>query len=327
MKTNFKNVIVTSVFSASLLITSCVPSKKYNELVEKEKTCAEELAKYKSLAIENEAKTKDLTVMSKQLQSELGELKKEHDVLSAEHRALKAEYDKAVELALILERKFDENRSLSTKQTAKLQAELEAKTLEVQRKEDALRELEAELIEKQRLVELREARVNELEELISKKDEAVKALKERVAKALLGFEGKGLTVEEKNGKVYVSLEAKLLFASGSTKVEKEGQQALIELAKVLETTEDIEIIVEGHTDTDRLASAAHPKNNWELSVLRATSVIDIMLTNSKVSPKIFMAAGRSMHHPVGDDKAKNRRIEVIIAPNLDQLFSILNADN
>jgi chemotaxis protein MotB len=216
---------------------------------------------------------------------------------------------------------------LSSAQTAKLQAELEAKTLEVQRKEDSLRELEAELIEKQRLLSAREARVNELEELIAKKDEAVKSLRQRVAQALLGFEGKGLTVEERNGKVYVSLEAKLLFASGSTRVEAEGQRALVELAKVLESTEDIEIVVEGHTDTDRLSSASHPKNNWELSVLRATSVIDIMLTNSTVRPEILMAAGRSEYHPVDEsNKAKNRRIEIIIAPNLDKLFEILNAE-
>lgn len=310
-----------------LILGACVPSKKYNELLEKEQACAEELAKFKSLAIENESKAKDLEVAHAKLSKESEQLKTDTTKLGADYRNLKAEYDRAIELNRILEKKFDENRSLSASQTAKLQAELEAKTIEVQRKEDALRELEAELIEKQRLLTLREARVNELEELIAKKDEAVKALKKRVADALLGFEGKGLTVEEKNGKVYVSLEAKLLFASGSTKVEDEGKRALIELAKVLETTQDIEIVVEGHTDTDRLTSATHPKSNWELSVLRATSVIDIMLKNSSVKPEILMAAGRSEYHPVdAQNKAKNRRIEIIIAPNLDKLFEILNAE-
>jgi len=310
-----------------MCLGSCVPSKKYNELLEKEQACAEELAKFKSIAIENESKAKDLEVAHAKLTKESERLNADISKLDAEYQNLKAEYDKAVELNKILEKKFDENRSLSASQTAKLQAELEAKTLEVQRKEDALRELEAELIEKQRLLALREARVNELEELIAKKDEAVKSLKKRVADALLGFEGKGLTVEEKNGKVYVSLEAKLLFASGSTKVEDEGKRALVELAKVLETTQDIEIVVEGHTDTDRLTSATHPKSNWELSVLRATAVIDIMLKNSSVKPEILMAAGRSEYHPVdAQNKAKNRRIEIIIAPNLDKLFEILNAE-
>lgn len=309
------------------LFFACVPSKKYNELLEKERVCAEELAKYKSMAIENEAKYKGLEAVSENLKKDISALKSDTTELGQKFRSLQAEYDKATELNIILEKKFDENRSLSAAQTARLQAELESKALEVQRKEDALRELEAELIEKQRLLAQREARVNELEELIAKKDSAVKALKERVAKALLGFEGKGLTVEERNGKVYVSLEAKLLFASGSTRVESEGKRALVDLAKVLETTEDIEIVVEGHTDTDRLASSSHPKNNWELSVLRSTSVIDIILNNSSVKPEILTAAGRSEYHPVDEnDKAKNRRIEIIIAPNLDQLFEILNSD-
>src|SRR5690606_26261440 len=145
-------------------------------------------------------------------------------------------------------------------------------------------------------------------------------LKQKVANALKGFENRGLTVNEKNGKIYVSLEAKLLFASGSTKVEEEGKKALVELAKVLENEKDLEIIVEGHTDIDKLVSSVHPKNNWELSVLRSTSVIEILLANSKMDPTQLMAGGRSEFIPVDpNDKAKNRRIEIIISPNLNEL--------
>jgi chemotaxis protein MotB len=123
------------------------------------------------------------------------------------------------------------------------------------------------------------------------------------------------------------MEAKLLFASGSTLVEPNGKKALIELAKVLEQEKELEVIVEGHTDTDKLVSPNHPKSNWELSVLRATSVIDIILTNSKISPKQLIAAGRSEFHPVDvNDKAKNRRIEIIISPNLVELYDIINKD-
>jgi chemotaxis protein MotB len=123
----------------------------------------------------------------------------------------------------------------------------------------------------------------------------------------------------------VSLEAKLLFKTGSTFVEEEGKKALVELAKVLEHEKDIEIIVEGHTDTDKLASSTSPKNNWELSVLRSTSVVEIMTSNSKMNPAQLMAAGRSEFHPVdSQDKAKNRRIEIIISPNLNELFEIIN---
>jgi len=196
--------------------------------------------------------------------------------------------------------------------------------LELQRKEDALATLESELATKSRLLVEREQRVNELEELIQRKDEAVKALKTKVANALKGFENKGLTVIQKNGKIYVSLEAKLLFNSGSTFVEAEGKKALIDLAKVLETEKEVEIIVEGHTDTDKFTSPNSPKNNWELSVLRSTAVVEIMTSNSKVNPAQLMAAGRSEYIPVDTkDKAKNRRIEIIISPNLNELFEII----
>ena len=152
-------------------------------------------------------------------------------------------------------------------------------------------------------------------------------LKARVANALRNFENQGLTVVQKNGKIYVSLEAKLLFSSGSTKVEDEGKEALVELARVLETERDLEIVVEGHTDTDKLNSSVSPKNNWELSVLRATAVVELMLANSNMAATQIMAAGRSEYHPVDpNDKSKNRRIEIIISPNLNELFEIISND-
>ena len=186
--------------------------------------------------------------------------------------------------------------------------------------------LEQELKEKERLLSEREKRVNELEELLRKKEDGIKALKERVARALKGFEGQGLTVEQKNGRIYVSLEEKLLFTSASTTVQPEGKKALIELGRVLENEKELEIIVEGHTDADRLSRATSPKNNWELSVLRATSVVEIILANSGVTPSQLMAAGRGEFYPISDVKAKNRRIEVIISPNLNELYDIISKD-
>jgi chemotaxis protein MotB len=160
--------------------------------------------------------------------------------------------------------------------------------------------------------------------MIQRKDEATKLLRQKVANALKGFINQGLSVQQKNGKIYVSLEAKLLFASGSTTVEPNGKKALIDLAKVLEREKEVEIIVEGHTDTDKLVSPTHPKTNWELSVLRATSVVNIMISESELNPAQLMAAGRSEFHPLDPaDKAKNRRIEIIISPNLSELFEII----
>jgi chemotaxis protein MotB len=308
-----------------LIMSACVPSKKYNDLLEREKKCSEELEQYKSSALSNEGKAKDLQARLDILNKETTSLKRDTSDMGNEYRLLQVQYDKVSAQLESLEKAFDRMRSSGAKETATLQSELEAKNLELQRKEDALITLEAELRTKQQLLAEREQRVNELEEMIKRQDEAAKQLRTKVANALKGFESQGLSVVYKNGKIYVSMEAKLLFASGSTIVEPNGKKALIELAKVLENEKELEVIVEGHTDTDKLSSASHPKNNWELSVLRSTSVIDIMISNSKMNPMQLMAAGRSEYHPVDpSNKAKNRRIEIIISPNLSELYDLIS---
>ena len=313
------------IIGLMLVLASCVPAKKYNELVEREKKCSEELERYKTSALDNEGKAKDLQARFDILNKEVGSLKVDTNDLGTKYRLLQTEYDKTSMQLEAMENAFDKMRLSGAKETATLQLELEAKNIELQRKEDALTALESELKTKAQLLAEREQRVNELEEAIKRKDEATQLLKTKVANALKGFESQGLSVVYKNGKIYVSMEAKLLFASGSTLVEANGKKALIELAKVLENEKELEIIVEGHTDTDKLASAAHPKNNWELSVLRSTSVIDIMLTNSKMNPAQLMAGGRSEYQPIDPaNKAKNRRIEVIISPNLNELYDIIS---
>jgi chemotaxis protein MotB len=315
-----------SIIALTCILAACVPAKKYNELLEREKVCSEELNKYKASSIENEGKAKDLQVMADQFRKDIISLKKDTLELGSNLRFLQAQYDLQVAQNEAYEQKLDQMRMKGAKESANYQADIEAKNQELQRKEDALKALESELVAKEKLLIEREERVTELEEMIKRKDDAMKQLKTRVSAALKGFENKGLTIIEKNGKIYVSLEAKLLFASGSTTVETEGKKALVDLAKVLENEKDLEIIVEGHTDTDKLATTAHPKNNWELSVLRSTAVVEIMIANSKMNPMQLMAAGRGEYHPVDvKDKAKNRRIEVIISPNLNELYKILDS--
>ena len=313
------------VFVVGLAVFSCVPAKKYKELLEKEASCNADLEKFKNDALEYEGKAKDLETRYGVMKKDLDKLITDTTELGRDLRMLQTQYAKILNENDDLQSKFDRFRLSGARETAGLQSDLETKNLELQRKEDALLELEAELNRKSKLLEEREKRVNELEELIKRKDAAVEALRNKVAAALKGFENKGLTVVEKNGKIYVSLEAKLLFASGSTHVESEGQRALIDLAYVLQEEKDIEIIVEGHTDTDKINSSVHPKSNWELSVLRATSVVQIMLANSSMDPTQLMAAGRSEFMPVDQaDKSKNRRIEIIISPNLNELFEIIS---
>jgi len=308
-----------------LALTSCVPTKKYKDLLAKEQACSEELAKFKSSALTNEAKAKDIESNYLLLKSEYNQLQSDTATVGQKARVLQAKYDRLKAVNDDLEENYQRLRQAGASETAKLSSELATKKLELQRREDELSALERDLTEKQALLEDRQRRVLELEEMFSRQEKATAELKAKVANALKGFESKGLTVVEKNGKIYVSLEAKLLFASGSTTVNPEGQTALVELAKVLETEKELEIIVEGHTDTDALKSASHPKNNWELSVLRSTSVIQIMLAKSNMDPKQLMAAGRSEFIPVDpNDKAKNRRIEIIISPNLNELYELIS---
>jgi chemotaxis protein MotB len=312
-------------FIVLLLLSACVPAKKYKDLLEREKVCSEELAKFKKSSGEYESLSKDLQTKFANASRDLAKLIQDTTALGSKYRLLLRDYNIIDGEYKSLQKSFDKLKNLSARETAELQNQLEAKNNELQIKEDALLKLDQELKEKQRLLIEREKRVNELEEAIRKKEAAVQLLKAKVANALRGFENQGLSVVQKNGKIYVSLEAKLLFKSGSTFVEEEGIRALVELGKALESEKDLEIIVEGHTDTDKLNSSASPKNNWELSVLRATSVVQILLNNSSMTPSQIMAGGRGEFLPVDEfDKAKNRRIEVIISPNLNELFEIIS---
>jgi len=314
-------------FIVLLLLSACVPAKKYKDLLEREKVCSEELAKFKKSSGEYESLSKDLQTKFANASRDLSKLIQDTTALGSNYRLLLRDYNIIDGEYKSLQKSFDKLKNLSAKETAELQNQLEAKNNELQIKEDALLKLDQELKEKQRLLIEREKRVNELEEAIRKKEAAVQLLKAKVANALRGFENQGLSVVQKNGKIYVSLEAKLLFKSGSTFVEEEGVRALVELGKALESEKDLEIIVEGHTDTDKLNSSTSPKNNWELSVLRATSVVQILLNNSSMTPSQIMAGGRGEFLPIDEsDKAKNRRIEVIISPNLNELFEIISND-
>jgi chemotaxis protein MotB len=167
-----------------------------------------------------------------------------------------------------------------------------------------------------------------MERILSRKDSIVNNLKNKVSDALLGFENNGLTIKIVNGKVYVSLEEKLLFKSGSFMVGPDGVKALKKLAKVLEQNADINIMIEGHTDDVPYHADAAIKDNWDLSVKRATSIVRILLDGTSIDPKRLTAAGRGQFVPVDKAKTaealqKNRRTEIILSPKLDELFKIL----
>jgi chemotaxis protein MotB len=174
----------------------------------------------------------------------------------------------------------------------------------------------------------REQRLKEVEEILRKRDEATNQLKEKLQQALLGFTKNGLTVEIRNGKVYVSLTDKLLFPSGSIVIDEKGKQALTQLAEVLKQQPEINIAVEGHTDSQKITNLGQIKDNWDLSVLRSTSVVRYLTEISKVESVRMTATGRGEYQPLGpntsaDSRSKNRRIEIVLSPKLDELYDLI----
>jgi chemotaxis protein MotB len=272
---------------------SCVPSRQFDDLKKKEQTCQDENSKLTSENHDLNTKITELTGSMEKLKSDLSIMANDSMKRGEDYRRLNSLY---TELMKSYEKLLSNNEKMlagSNEETKKLLAQLNEARTDLQRKEDELRKQHDDLADREaKLTELkmslkdREDKVAEMQGVLDQKDSAVKALKDAVNKALVGFVNNGLSVEQKNGKVYVSMEEQLLFASGSTVVDKRGEEALKKLAAVLESQKDINIVVEGHTDNvpiqGTLASGA--KDNWELSVLRATSVVKIITQNKGIEP-------------------------------------------
>lgn len=335
MKT-FPQTVLLAVL-VSTMFFACIPARQYEELKAKYETCSTERT---SLSVANGKLETELN----ETKASMNSLLKERDLLVADSatlgtslRRMQVQYDKINKLNDELLKKQAELQKGSEAENLKLMSELQKLQVELQKKEDDLKNLGRELDSKKTSLdkvstelEKREQRVKELESLIAQKDSASNALKEKVSKALLNFKDKGLTITQKDGKIYVSLEAELLFAKGSTAIDQKGKEAIVALGKVLESQTDITILVEGHTDIDKIIPGSNMKDNWDLSVLRATSVVRLLSENKSLDPKRITAAGRGEYVPLDPDKteaakSKNRRIEVILTPNLDELFKILDS--
>ncbi|GAB3638093.1 OmpA family protein [Hymenobacter arcticus] len=212
----------------------------------------------------------------------------------------------------------------SNRTQAELSADLLNKSTQVNQLNQTLGTTEQDLAGKN-------ARVAEMQRILDEKDAATKALRQKVSDALLGFNSQDLQVNVKNGKVYVSLSEQLLFKSGATKVDPAGQDALIKLANALTGNKDINILVEGHTDNVPIKGVVNgAKDNWDLSVLRATEITRL-LTAAGIDPTQITPSGRGQYLPVAandtpQNKAINRRTDIILTPKLDELFSILNTN-
>jgi len=332
-----------SVFFASAVlllavsVVSCVPGRKYRTLQDTSRQFMNERDEFKTENIALEMANRELEAKMAGIQKEMGTLKE--NIAKAE-----GERDKAVDELSKISGKYNDLQNAqeelvrgNVKETQKLLAELQAAQENLRNKEELLRQLEQNLdVKKSSLDELtfelekRNQRMLELEKVLDAQKKIVQDLKNKVSEALLGFENNGLTVTMKNGKVYVSLEEKLLFKTASWDIDVNGRNALRKLAVVLERNPDIQITIEGHTDNVPYnPSSGRLEDNWDLSVKRATSVVRALLEGSKIDPRRLTASGRSQYIPVdpgntADARQKNRRTEIVLTPDLTELYQLID---
>ena len=318
------------------VLGSCVPTSEFTQLSQKSNSLQDERDQ---LMKENEF----LTVENREMKGEIDKVEAQQEQLVRDSIRIRQEVDGLKKELAELERKYSNLESThdallrgNARETRRLLNELQATQEEMSRKEQMLKQLESNVNNQKQDVnrlqaelEARNARLTEMEDMLNEKDRILDDLKTKVADALLGFEGQGLTVTRKDGKVYVSLEEKLLFKSGSTVVDPNGVKALQQLAVVLGNNPDINIMIEGHTDDVPFRKGSSIKDNWDLSVLRATSIVRILMEEGKIRPTNITVAGRGEYLPVDpagtpEARRKNRRTEIILSPDFSEIFRILD---
>lgn len=299
----------------SILTTSCVSLKKFKDLD----------ADYLSANKANELlsqENRDLDIVNMELNENVLRLSKRASSLELDTINLGIEFRKKVRAYTDLSSSY-EMLIKSNSMTMAKQAKENRSLME------RLGQMDIDLQERERAINSREQDVLALENLLQLKDENLNQLKNSVANALLGFTGEGLTVEQRDGKLYVSLENSLLFASGSWTVNDMGKQAINELAKVLAKQADLQIMVEGHTDDVPYNGSGIIKDNWDLSVMRATAIVRVLTNNKGLDAKKITAAGKGPYSPLvennsPENRAINRRTEIILSPNIDELMNLLD---
>ena len=306
------------------LTTSCVSKKIYQDL---ENKYADLKKEHNALSDENTTLKTDknqLETDKNKLQTELDKVKAERDKLAADYAATKKNLDNLKSSYAALEKDSNDALDANIKKNRELLAQLEAKEKALAAEQERLNKLKKDL-------EASSSRLADLEKMIADKEALMNKLKETLSKSLKAFEGKGLTVENRNGKVYVSMENKLLFESGSWTVGAEGKKAVKLVGDVLGQNPDISVLIEGHTDNDKITGTigGGVENNWDLSTKRATAIVNILSENKAIDKRNLTAAGRGEYAPLisnetAEGKAKNRRIEIILTPKLDEISKMLN---
>ena len=302
-----------------LVLSSCVSTKVHKDLQ----------AQYDNLQEKNQKLLTELKETRSKGEANLAALLEEYKLLKTKHDQLEESLQNTESKYAGLKNSYDALEANSSTEIAENSKRNRQLLAELEEKEKKLGTEQARLEKLQKDLASRSKRIDELEGLIAAKDAKMNALKNAVSNALTNFEGKGLTVEQRNGKVYVSMENKLLFSSGSWAVNAEGKKAVQQLGAVLAQNSDIAVLIEGHTDNVPYGGTGQLTDNWDLSTKRATSIVHILRENTGIDPYNLTAAGRGEYAPVttnatSDGKAKNRRIEVILTPKLDEINQLLN---
>ncbi|MCA6362261.1 MAG: OmpA family protein [Bacteroidetes bacterium] len=330
-----RNIFVFALILAVAVTAGCVSGRKYEEEVARRKAAEAELATAKTSNQNYETQVNELNRQLTETNKQLDGLRRDTSICGTSFRRITAQYDQLLANYELLLKQNRELMQRTTTENTQLVGKLNLTQEQLIRKEDSLRRVDISMRAQKRSLDSlttelgkREARVKELEAALAAKDQALNDIRLKVKQALVGFEGNGLTIEQKNGKIYVSMEDKLLFATGSTKVQPKGEEALKTLSNVLAANTDINVMVEGHTDDVPMKGAGEIKDNWDLSVMRATSVTKILLQNKAIDPKRITAAGHGEHMPVDaaktpEARAKNRRTDIVLTPKLDELFKVL----
>jgi len=311
-------------FSGLIFLSSCVSTKQFNQVQDKVKTLSQENEQLKRSNADLEVANTELKSTNEQLTAKNKDLEARLEEALYNLNVQKQKVETLENEQASLNRQLDILKSGSSEEIENLLDELQTTRRGLTLREDRLREAEKELEE-------RNERLIELQEVLTQKDQAVKDLKDKVMRALTGFTDNGLTVHEKNGKVYVSMDEKLLFKTGQWNVDPNGQRALRDLSQLLAENTDVNIMVEGHTDDVPMHGSGAVKDNWDLSVMRATAVTKILTQNEQIDPSRIIAAGRSEYVPLttnetAEGRQMNRRTEIILTPQLDELLEILESN-
>jgi len=337
-----KNTII-NLLTVVFLLASCVPAKQLEEVSQQYEQTHQQ---NKLLSSENDdlsAKVAELESNNAKMKRSIQNLEDDTVRLAQNNKRLLHNFNTTKQVNQDLLEQLQKALSGNNAETQDLLQQLQAYQNALQAREDALSSAESALYEKrnaleeaiaklenaQREIEARNARILEMEELLAQKDELMRNLRQRVMSALEGYQGNGLNVHMKDGLLYVSLDEQLLFKSGSWSVDPRGQAAIRDLSHVLAENKDIQITIEGHTDNVPYNGSGALQDNWDLSVKRATTIVKILLENPQIAPERITAAGRSEYVPLdrantAEARQKNRRTEIILMPNMEDLMNALS---